>query len=606
MKGQTLPFLFFATSCMVPDLKELDTECDRVVDPSRIFEGSPADVILGDGMGCRYANVTVSSAGFTPACMRLVARDQERLEEVWYNLEYWHSRPDAVHVTILPRAGWSPALEIEARIFEESCDGPVVEVQKAELTLGIGKVARARLEFDARDTDGDGFVARETGGTDCNDNDALINRRAIERCNGQDENCDGHIDESFPSLGASCQNQDSVCMGTVQCVSQSSVACVAPGSPTTWYLDEDGDGYGGATNPVLACTHPTNRHVLLGGDCNDGNPYTHPGATEICDEADNDCDGLAENVSRCPGGVAPSWVARTVYHGAVSDWHSASSWTRGGVWIGGGQNRRARLTPGTSDFSIFSEVSCGSTNEIWTGLWADPSTGQAWLASKQGLLGYQTVSDGNCVAVHEVDATVRGLFGLPTPGPLTLYGAATGGSPIPPGGTFTWDGGSSLTYSNPSDKLVGTFSVHGASQDTLFAVGGAGNPIIHRYRPQDQTWLPEAIPATNAYIFRDVWIASNTCGFAVGGEGTVLRWDGQAWTKLPSPDPQDILLAIIAFGPNSAYATSAHGKIFRFDGTNWQTIYSGTEALHAITGTGPDDLWAVGANGRVIHWPNWP
>ena len=51
-------------------------------------------------------------------------------------------------------------------------------------------------------------------------------------------------------------------------------ACAEPPSP-----DIDGDGYS-----------------ILAGDCNDEDAAVFPGAEEICDEIDNDCDGQVDDL----------------------------------------------------------------------------------------------------------------------------------------------------------------------------------------------------------------------------------------------------------------------------------------------------------------------
>lgn len=55
------------------------------------------------------------------------------------------------------------------------------------------------------------------------------------------------------------------------------------------YVDEDGDGFGGASLGEI-CPPPAGA-VLIGGDCRDDNPEIHPDASERCDGIDNDCDG---------------------------------------------------------------------------------------------------------------------------------------------------------------------------------------------------------------------------------------------------------------------------------------------------------------------------
>ncbi|MES2644165.1 MAG: MopE-related protein [Myxococcota bacterium] len=102
-----------------------------------------------------------------------------------------------------------------------------------------------------------GYVA---DASDCNDGDALASPVGFESCDGADNDCDGTVDED---------------------------------GPTPWYPDGDGDGYGRATDSVTACGAPTG-HVVLSTDCDDGAVAIHPGAAEVCDGVDNDCDATVD------------------------------------------------------------------------------------------------------------------------------------------------------------------------------------------------------------------------------------------------------------------------------------------------------------------------
>ena len=84
----------------------------------------------------------------------------------------------------------------------------------------------------------------------------------IETCNGLDDDCDGLVDE---------------------------------GVQITFYADADGDGYGNVSISVLACSQPSG-YVSNHADCNDSDAAIHPGATETCDNFDNDCNGLIDDV----------------------------------------------------------------------------------------------------------------------------------------------------------------------------------------------------------------------------------------------------------------------------------------------------------------------
>ncbi len=106
------------------------------------------------------------------------------------------------------------------------------------------------------DGDGDGYAACE----ECDDADAAVNPAAVEICNGIDDNCDGQADDSSAA------------------------------DATIWYYDGDRDGYGDPTDTEVACS-PSRRYVADGGDCDDGDDDINPGATEVCDGDDNDCNG---------------------------------------------------------------------------------------------------------------------------------------------------------------------------------------------------------------------------------------------------------------------------------------------------------------------------
>ena len=67
-------------------------------------------------------------------------------------------------------------------------------------------------------------------------------------------------------------------------------------------LDADGDGYG--TSGGASC--PAGPQL----DCTDANAAAHPGGTEVCDGADNDCDGGSDNVP-APAGTPSLSVAKS-------------------------------------------------------------------------------------------------------------------------------------------------------------------------------------------------------------------------------------------------------------------------------------------------------
>lgn len=115
----------------------------------------------------------------------------------------------------------------------------------------------------SQDDDGDGWPAN----IDCDDTNSQVHPGAAELCDGIDNDCDAQVDEN-------------------------------PVNGQQWYFDGDQDGWGTFSNIVVACSPPPG-YVAQGGDCADNNSGVHPGAMEVCDGTDNDCDGPIDENLNC-------------------------------------------------------------------------------------------------------------------------------------------------------------------------------------------------------------------------------------------------------------------------------------------------------------------
>ena len=159
-----------------------------------------------------------------------------------------------------------------------------------------GVIDDSTLRIFYRDADGDGIgtdldtvtaCAAPEGysaiGGDCDDARSVTYPGAPELCDGLDNDCDGARDDNAGTL---------------------------------WYPDGDLDTWGAIGDGARACTRPPG-FVATTGDCNDSDPRFFPGATEVCDTVDNDCDGSIDE------GATTTW-----YRDADGDSFGASTDTR--------------------------------------------------------------------------------------------------------------------------------------------------------------------------------------------------------------------------------------------------------------------------------------
>jgi hypothetical protein len=303
-----------------PAQKELcdgyDNNCDGAIDEQNAF-GCNKFYIDGDGDGYGPAS--------SEACLCVMTAP--------YNTDKGSDCNDAA-VTVHPGA-----TEL-CNGIDDDCSGQTDE----ENAKGCG--------IYLFDDDGDGYgqdgkakclcgatkpYAATTGG-DCNDTNPAIKPGATEVCDSVDNNCDGKVDEQnaagcttfyvdtdkdgygtplapalcicaaaapytatvsgdcndtdpgvFPKQIEVCNGKDDDCNAIVDDLN--AVGC------KTFFEDDDSDGFGQSGSAQCACEAKGKFTASKTGDCNDGNPSVHPGAIEVCNYADDDCNGITDSDS---------------------------------------------------------------------------------------------------------------------------------------------------------------------------------------------------------------------------------------------------------------------------------------------------------------------
>ncbi len=288
------------------------------------------------------------------------ASNQSSLSRIWGGI---HPPADDIPGRKMGIYAGNKAFDFAERLFQvdndndgyfsyEDCDdtNPDVNPGQGELCDGLDQNCNGEIDEGLvissyfMDEDGDGFgrddmsidtclTAAPMGfaalSGDCNDQDSTIYPGAPELCDGLDQNCNGEVDEGltleqyfldedgdgfgvedgvidtclmaaplgFAAVSGDCNDQDStiypgapeICDG----LDQDCDGDIDEGFETrTLYVDEDDDGFGVDELAIDSCTSEVPAgFVLQGGDCNDRDSTVFPGAPEICDDLDNNCDG---------------------------------------------------------------------------------------------------------------------------------------------------------------------------------------------------------------------------------------------------------------------------------------------------------------------------
>jgi parallel beta-helix repeat protein len=186
-----------------------------------------------------------------------------------------------------------------------------------------------------QDQDGDGFLSN----VDCNDQNNLINSGAVESCDGIDNNCDDIVDNGVDMCGAGMlcieggcladqdkldNDGDNILNGVDNCIGIANVNQAdldSDGVGDECDSDQDGDGIDFPGDNCALIVNPNqedndgdgqgdicdadddNDGSLDGADCLPFDSDVKPGAYDLCDGKDNNCDGNVDNgVDMCSEG----------------------------------------------------------------------------------------------------------------------------------------------------------------------------------------------------------------------------------------------------------------------------------------------------------------
>lgn len=157
-----------------------------------------------------------------------------------------------------------------------------------------------------------------------------------------------------------------------------------------------------------------------------------------------------------------------------------------------------------------------------------------------------------------------------------------------------------------TDPYVMAFGAWRNREDSLLIVGGEGGFII--FDETCWTSLTTGFP-------EDLWGLWGTTNqvYAPGEAGTILSYDNAvvpacagvsgAWSRVPGVPTFQSLNAIWGSGPDDVFAVGDAGTIVHWDGASWTRHASGTtEHLTGVSGLSASDVYAVGLGGTILHY----
>jgi hypothetical protein len=191
-----------------------------------------------------------------------------------------------------------------------------------------------------------------------------------------------------------------------------------------------------------------------------------------------------------------------------------------------------------------------------------------------------------------------------------------------------WDGKrwTKIAYQLPFGNTLGSLGgVLALASDDVRAVGSTSGvrsaPLILHW--DGSGWTPMLVPTTDSRrisILNAIDAASPDDIWAVGnGDGPVaLHWDGHAWSRVPTPPGRggtDWTNGVTVIAPDDVWAVGGYGdatwmtttRIMHWDGHEWSRVrspnpggsgYFADNSLWSVSGSAPDQVWAVGSYGE--------
>jgi len=231
----------------------------------------------------------------------------------------------------------------------ESCGGchrggqvPKITITPASMTPMLGQVLRLTITIDVGSARGAGFYIGSTSGklspvsgektkaggegVTHNGTNTASGGKVVFHADWRVPATPGGVDFTAAAIAAD-MNGNSGGDGSDSVFFPFAYGC---STSTMYYRDFDGDGMGYSADAYTRSCGKPEGYGEAAGDCDDNDPKIHPGAKEICNRRDDNCDGKTdeglESVVLYPDNDGDGWGRRTTPEMTMMGCGMAKGW----------------------------------------------------------------------------------------------------------------------------------------------------------------------------------------------------------------------------------------------------------------------------------------
>lgn len=364
--------------------------------------------------------------------------------------------------------------------------------------------------------------------------------------------------------------------------------------------------------------------------------FGNDAASGAGDEGDDGGDGGDESQAGASGnpgvsaGEFPRYCSSSGWCGANHTFIAAWGDRSLGLWVAA-NDRENYTTNSLSRWDGERWTNFDAARDSWGRVLAigGSAADDVWFVGEDS--GYARVEhwDGaSFVMEHPEAAELRGVWGS---APDDVWAVGVQGYTLHFDGA-AWSADSSPSFTNDLN------AVWGSAADDVIAVGSNG--VIARWNGMEWALAREGPGPELA----SVWGSGADDVWAVGAEATVLHFDGDAWSEreIALPELAEVeFVAVRGTSEDDVWLAERGGRLVHYDGEDFSVLATSAPAVEAITaasegeawafgalafsarcertgcaestpvtqedlfatwGRAADDVWAVGANGTIVHF----